>query len=258
MLPLAVSLSPSQLRLISTVGMGVLVGTSLIVIIPEGIETLYSVRPAATAAAGTAGTGTGTAGTVHGAMLWKREEEDGHHHQEDAGTAHKYVGLSLISGFILMYLIDVLPAHTHPYAPQPHHIEIDNLRSLSAASSPLEPPAHLARPSSTTLGLVIHAAADGIALGASSTSSNAALEAIIFLAIMLHKAPAAFGLSAVLLRAGLGKRQVRAHLIVFSMAAPAGAILTWILVNLLGGDAGGAGMQWWTGVLLLFSGGTFL
>ena len=35
-------MSPSRLRLVSTIGMGVLVGTSLIVIIPEGVETLYS------------------------------------------------------------------------------------------------------------------------------------------------------------------------------------------------------------------------
>src|ERR1700734_999161 len=41
-LPLSMSLSQSQLRLISTIGMGVLVGTSLIVIIPEGIEAVYS------------------------------------------------------------------------------------------------------------------------------------------------------------------------------------------------------------------------
>src|SRR5436305_1425164 len=41
-LPLAMTLSPSQLRLISTIGMGVLVGTSLIVIIPEGIEAVYN------------------------------------------------------------------------------------------------------------------------------------------------------------------------------------------------------------------------
>jgi zinc transporter 9 len=85
------------------------------------------------------------------------------------------------------------------------------------------------------------------------------LEAIVFLAIMLHKAPAAFGLSAVLLRAGLAKRQARGHLIVFSLAAPVGAIVTWILLNVLGSEgAGGEGIQWWTGVLLLFSGGTFL
>ena len=42
MLPLSLSLSSRQLRLITAVGTGVLVGTALIVIIPEGIETLYS------------------------------------------------------------------------------------------------------------------------------------------------------------------------------------------------------------------------
>ncbi|KAA8572102.1 hypothetical protein EYC84_002025 [Monilinia fructicola] len=40
--PLSMTLSPSQLRLISTIGMGVLVGTSLVVIIPEGIEAVYT------------------------------------------------------------------------------------------------------------------------------------------------------------------------------------------------------------------------
>ena len=80
---------------------------------------------------------------------------------------------------------------------------------------------------------------------------------------MIHKAPAAFGLTSVLLRQGLGKRAARAHLVVFSLAAPVGAVGTWMVVRVLGGG-GGAGlggeeaMRWWTGVLLLFSGGTFL
>lgn len=38
-----------------------------------------------------------------------------------------------------------------------------------------------------TLGLVVHAAADGVALGAAATTSQADVEAIVFLAIMLHK-----------------------------------------------------------------------
>ncbi|PWW79543.1 Zinc/iron permease [Tuber magnatum] len=310
MLPLAVSLSPSQLRLISTVGMGVLVGTSLIVIIPEGIDTMYSAKTAPLSTmsstsgpmlrrrAATAPWSEHAANLPHYPHHRSRDAEaieapdakahtattssHGHDHDSEhkpepshpehehehepshsttnTETAHKWVGLSLISGFILMYLIDVLPHQAHKHNPQPYHIEIDNLRSLSAPSPPLDSPSPshpYSRTSSTTLGLVIHAAADGIALGASSTSSNTALEAIVFLAIMLHKAPAAFGLSAVLLRAGLGKRQARAHLIVFSMAAPVGAIVTWILLGLLG-EGSGEGMQWWTGVLLLFSGGTFL
>src|SRR5688572_18943588 len=42
-IPLAFHLSEDRLRTISAFGVGLLVGTSLIVIIPEGIETLYSV-----------------------------------------------------------------------------------------------------------------------------------------------------------------------------------------------------------------------
>merc|ERR1711881_486449 len=41
-LPLFFSLSQRQMRLISTLGTGLLVGTALIVIIPEGISTMYS------------------------------------------------------------------------------------------------------------------------------------------------------------------------------------------------------------------------
>lgn len=38
-----------------------------------------------------------------------------------------------------------------------------------------------------TLGLVVHAAVDGIALGAAATTSHTEVEVIIFVAIMLHK-----------------------------------------------------------------------
>ncbi|KAH9827717.1 ATX2-putative Golgi transporter, partial [Teratosphaeria destructans] len=44
-LPLSFSLSPRQLRLITALGTGVLVGTSLIVIIPEGVDALYQHSP---------------------------------------------------------------------------------------------------------------------------------------------------------------------------------------------------------------------
>lgn len=173
-------------------------------------------------------------------------------------TPHAWIGISLIFGFILMYLLDTLPF----LAPPPPSRPQSNIYSLSElSSSPPPTPASPQRSLSTTLGLCIHAAADGIALGASSTSSSTtSLSLIIFVAIMVHKAPAAFGLTSVLLKQGLGKRGARAHLIIFSLAAPAGAVGTWVIVRTLGG--GGSAepgmMQWWTGVLLLFSGGTFL
>jgi zinc transporter 9 len=176
-----------------------------------------------------------------------------------------------------MFLIDKLPRHaseTLQPPPPTRHISLNNL-SQGLHESPTSPNEeedtesflHSLTPSpkqtrslATTTGLVIHAAADGIAMGASATTTNTKLGFIIFVAIMLHKAPAAFGLTSVLLKQGLSKRAARGHLIIFSLAAPFGALSTWLLVHLLGGSRAvdGESGQWWTGMLLLFSAGTFL
>lgn len=205
------------------------------------------------------------------------------HPENHARDPHTWVGLSLITGFILMYLIDTLPRQAVRAAP-PRRFSISlNAFSLSRTntrntspndpSTTHEPPTptfgqfsdshkSTARPASTTLGLVIHAAADGIALGASSTTT-ARLTFIIFLALLIHKAPAAFGLTSVLLKQGLSKRAARFHLLIFSLAAPAGALVTWSAAHLLGYAEAADGSkngdkQFAVGVLLLFSAGTFL
>jgi len=321
-LPLALNLSSSRLRLISTIGMGVLVGTSLIVIIPEGVDTLYSTgaahahrrRDISVRNAGLAwshGTtlpnvaaverrydpavdGLGTPGPVIPesesfpppktptepgvvGILEETEDAGNHNDREEREEAHHaWIGVALVAGFILMFLIDKLPQYSTPNKPRTHtrHISLTNLGRRfnlttldrqEEADTFLDTPQPTAEPSrrsfATTTGLVIHAAADGIALGASSSTSNTSLSFVIFFAIMVHKAPAAFGLTSVLLKQGLSKRMARAHLVIFSLAAPAGAFLTFLLANVLGG--GGAtrsaeSSQWWTGILLLFSAGTFL
>ncbi|KAI9042879.1 Mn(2+) transporter ATX2 [Aspergillus affinis] len=316
-LPLAFTLSPSQLRLISSIGMGVLVGTSLIVIIPEGVETLYSassvsrqkelstrstsavnwqhaVIPSvipneipgdsdpflhASSGASAPQSSTDDSITVHvpSEHVQRRKEslsddgadQDHDHNKHEGNSPHAWIGIALISGFILMYLIDKLPEFASPSKQQraPHHISLDNLGSgLRRNSSPsreggLLDAGNVPRSShsfATTIGLVIHAAADGIALGASS--SDAGLSFIIFLAIMVHKAPASFGLTSVLLKQGLSSRAARAHLLVFSLAAPVGALMTFFFVQIIGSGSSGdeTGTRWRTGVLLLFSAGTFL
>ncbi|KAI9815498.1 MAG: hypothetical protein M1827_002632 [Pycnora praestabilis] len=330
-------MSQSKMRLVSTVGMGVLVGTSLIVIIPEGVETLYSAAsigkahktrainskdldvrwpvfegyyaaqenrirllsrgkdedtrdldafnelpgPVLPEGMPVLPNSNGDTTPVHPFHDLNVDTEpakptisDSDRSEEHAAhsSPHAWVGLSLVLGFILMYLIDQIPLHASAHAQtnqQPYHISLENLsQGLHRPSSPsgdddsdgFHESRNQSRPFATTIGLVIHAAADGIALGASSSGSDTSLGFIIFFAIMVHKAPAAFGLTSVLLKQGLTKREARAHLIIFSLAAPAGAIATWSIVNLLGrGRIGGEeGTKWWTGVLLLFSAGTFL
>ncbi|GAA5868788.1 hypothetical protein JCM1840_005117 [Sporobolomyces johnsonii] len=127
---------------------------------------------------------------------------------------------------------------------------------------------------STVIGLLAHSLADGISLGASSLStsptsslslspasdddSSTPLQLIVFLAIMLHKAPTAFALSSLLTSSPSNSPGfTRRALLLFSLVAPVGAVVTYLLLSLLGaGPASGTG--WYTGLALVFSGGTFL
>ena len=305
------TLSQSQLRLISSIGIGILVGTSLIVIIPEGIEAVVTTGGSSHAhktrtldsAAHTAVRwhsrdmgGFADTNAVHAivdrrgafddkleALLHGREDEtpgkagnsgpDNHddaEKHEESSLPTFFIGLALILGFALMFLIDKLPQHAterFQAAPTTRHISLDNLASSSVTGEEetdgflgsLAPTPKQSRSLATTTGLVIHAAADGIAMGASATTTDMKLGLIIFVAIMVHKAPAAFGLTSVLLKQGLSKRAARGHLIIFSLAAPFGAIATYLIISLLGGgNMDGPSGQWWTGMLLLFSAGTFL
>ena len=262
-LPLTFSLSQKQSRIISSVGTGLLVGTCLIIIIPEGIETLYS------------------ASASHAHSHSRRDDSDDEplHPGETKGSdPHAFIGLALMAGFIMMYLIHQLPQHASSSSPQkPLHISLANLsqgphRAVSPnrvddgeAADETSEMSPNQQSFATTIGLVIHAAADGIALAASSFIEQSSTGFVVFLALMIHKAPAAFGLTSVLLKQGFTKRQARAHLVVFSLAAPVGAIATWVLVNLISGGqlsedqtSGESSTKFWTGLLLLFSGGTFL
>lgn len=306
LVPLSFPLPAPKVRAISILGSGILVGTALVVIIPEGISMIYRMAS---------------------------HLEDSHelptssdipendmirltirHGGTDSGPRAQ-VGLALLLGFIFMYIIEklsfliaafselfsaILPSSrsssgsftsidmstirnnifggissrvsSAPATPStPANLEAGN--SVSGTRSPYShhhrtdsiiqsngtdgsPTPDSSNTSSTALGLVIHAIADGIALGASIASGDSSVEAIVFLAIMIHKAPASFGLSAVVLQTD-GVQGAKRTLALFAAAAPVGAILTYFIIVFLGSSDTEL-INWWTGILLLFSGGTFL
>ena len=225
-LPLSLSLSSRQLRATANLGGGLLIGTALIIIIPEGIGALYGSKDS---------------------------------HAEKHSDTHSVIGLSLIFGFVMMYLIDVVPSMlSGKKASKEGHIP---LSSPTQDAIPMPEISHgSSHTHATTIGLVIHAFADGIALGA-STAQPSTVGLIVFAAILLHKAPAAFGLTTTLLKQGLSKREARGHLVMFSLAAPFGAFTTWMIIQMLTKTKISAQQTdggFWTGVALMFSGGTFL
>lgn len=112
------------------------------------------------------------------------------------------------------------------------------------------------RNSTATIGLVVHAAADGIALGAAATTSHQDVEMIVFLAIMLHKAPAAFGLVSFLLHEGIDRNRIRKHLAIFSLSAPLLTLLTFFGIGQEQKETLNSVNA--TGIAMLFSAGTFL
>lgn len=213
-IPLFIALSEEKLQLVSVLGAGLLLGTALSVIIPEGMQTLH-----------TAYTTTSHVEHVEEGGAGEGPELGGHH----------MIGVSLVLGFLFMLVVDAVA-------------------SSKASRGDVEAGRRGAVSWTATLGLVVHAAADGVALGAAATTHQTDVEMIVFLAIMLHKAPASFGLVTYLLQAGLERGRVRKHLLIFSLAAPSAAIATFLLLAAHGSlDTLAA-----TGVAMLFSAGTFL
>jgi hypothetical protein len=133
--------------------------------------------------------------------------------------------------------------------------------ALSAPAAALLSAAALSGPESTSsrksrsamVGLVVHAAVDGVALGSAVANGDSTLGMIVFVAIMLHKAPSSFGLASYLLHNGMSRARVQRRLFIFSLAAPLGAVATYALLSLhlfvytmvsrqgAGGGGGGGG-----------------
>jgi len=247
-IPLAFPLSEDRLHLVSVLGAGLLIGTALAVIIPEGVNALFADSHShphhhhdshESVEAARIVTQRKILGDAHQSSVVTSSGEESHHVSSGI-EPHSLIGLMLVLGFVFMMLVDQLSSragHSH-----------------SGGSSPTDgqPAVNI----TATLGLVVHAAADGVALGAAAKSSHKEVEMIVFLAIMLHKAPAAFGLVTFLLSEGLDRVRIRRHLLVFAAAAPVLSLLTFFGLSQQNRESLSSSHT--TGSAMLFSAGTFL
>ncbi|XP_028294512.1 zinc transporter ZIP9 [Gouania willdenowi] len=234
-IPLAVNFSEEKLKLVTVLGAGLLCGTALAVIIPEGVHALYEeILEAGHHSHEEMGGLEASQSKVEAEAVLAVGGTHSHSHEQ----LHAYIGVSLVLGFVFMLLVDQIgSSHVHT---------TEDPEAARVASSKI----------TTTLGLVVHAAADGVALGAAASTSQTSVQLIVFVAIMLHKAPAAFGLVSFLMHAGLERNRIRKHLLVFALAAPVLAMLTFLGLSQSSKEALSDVNA--TGVAMLFSAGTFL
>ncbi|KAM9356377.1 zinc transporter ZIP9 isoform 2-T2 [Pholidichthys leucotaenia] len=228
-IPLAVNFSEERLKLITVLGAGLLCGTALAVIIPEGVHALYEeILEGVHHSHSQGGIVEGSEPKAEAEAALAASGKHEHSHEE----LHACIGVSLVLGFVFMLLVDQIGnSHVH---------NTEDPESARVTSSKI----------TTTLGLVVHAA------GAAASTSQTSVQLIVFVAIMLHKAPAAFGLVSFLMHAGLERNRIRKHLLVFALAAPVLAMLTFLGLSQSSKEALSDINA--TGVAMLFSAGTFL
>jgi len=99
------------------------------------------------------------------------------------------------------------------------------------------------------IGMSIHTIVDGFALGAAN--HEAGLGVLVFIAILAHKIPSSFSLSAILRAEGYGRGKALAMNAFFALMVPLGAGLYVVLRQAIQ-------METFTAWALAFSGGTFL
>ncbi|XP_072912263.1 zinc transporter ZIP9-B-like isoform X3 [Hemitrygon akajei] len=182
LIPLVIRLPEAKLKFVTVLGAGLLCGTALAVIIPEGIELLL-------ASPLTAQRWNLTQSHI---AMGTQEVEGREAGAQQLVPPHFFIGISLVTGFLLMFVVDQV---TSCIAWQGDETREPGQRSQPATSIPpvagtsTEQGRRSGAGSSltATLGLVIHAAVDGVALGTAAGSSQLSLQLIVFFAVILHK-----------------------------------------------------------------------
>lgn len=176
-IPLSINLAQDKLDMVATFGAGLLIGAVFLIIIPEGVETVYK---------------SSSSKILRTDVLPSTQSEE-----QEIAVEHS-IGLAMLIGFAFMFVIDQ-NLHSHEHTPIP--ISVSDLRDYNSEVK-----------STPTLGLVIHGMADGVAMGSAFVSDHRELEWVLFFAILIHKAPTSFGLTTFLLQKGLPKQTVRKHI----------------------------------------------
>ncbi|MCP2503375.1 MAG: ZIP family metal transporter [Candidatus Thalassarchaeaceae archaeon] len=162
------------------------------------------------------------------------------HEEEDEHTSGLLLGGAILGGFLLMLILEG-SGIGHAVHEEHHDHDLEHNHG------------HIHHSSSGWLllfGLTLHAATDGIAIGAAAASGSVTVTAAVALAVLIHKGPAAFSLGVFSMHEREYRNDSIRDVLIFSLATPVMILLAFYALEDLETHI--------IGLTMLFSAGTFL
>lgn len=166
-----------------------------------------------------------------------------HGHEEeshDDRASGILMGAAIIAGFLLMFILE---GSGIGHAVHEEHHEHEHGHGHGHVH-------HAAAGGLLVFGLTLHAATDGVAIGAAAATGDFALTITVLLAVLIHKGPAAFSLGVFSTHEREERKDSVRDVVIFSLATPVMIIIAGLALAELETHM--------IGLAMLFSAGTFL
>jgi len=164
-------------------------------------------------------------------------EESG---EEEEGVGNLLIGGAVLAGFLMMLILEgsgighAVHEEHHDHRDEHGHEHVHHRNS----------------PWIIVLGLSLHSAADGLAIGSAAAGSTEAVTALVALAVLIHKVPAAFSLGVFSMHERENRNDSIRDVVMFSLATPVMILVSFY--TLQGMD------EHLIALAMLFAAGTFL
>ncbi|MEC7686649.1 MAG: ZIP family metal transporter, partial [Candidatus Thermoplasmatota archaeon] len=167
-------------------------------------------------------------------------EEEVHGDEEEEGLENLIIGAAILAGFIMMLILEGSGmGHAVHEEHHDHHDEHGH-----------EHVHHGTAPWLLVLGLSLHSAADGLAIGSAAAGSSEAVTALVAMAVLIHKVPAAFSLGVFSMHERESRDDSIKDVALFALATPVMIIVSFYALEGLD--------EHLIALAMLFAAGTFL
>ena len=162
------------------------------------------------------------------------------HGDEEENLENLIIGAAILAGFIMMLILEGSGmGHAIHEEHHDHHDEHGHGHVH-----------HGAAPWLLVLGLSLHSAADGLAIGSAAAGASEAVTALVAMAVLIHKVPAAFSLGVFSMHERENRNDSIRDVVLFALATPVMIMVSFYALEGLD--------EHLIALAMLFAAGTFL